>query len=164
MSHRFRLATASDASAIDSIYNHYVRTSTATFDIQESDARRRLEWLEARSERHPVVVLSDDSDEVVAWGSLSAWRDRAAYDGTAEITVYVDAAHLGKRLGEATFREMERRARELGYHVLISVIAAENVASIRMCERLDYELAGRLTQVGRKFDRFVDIVLYQKVL
>ena len=59
-------------------------------------------------------------------------------------------------------RELERRARELGYHVLVSVVTAENVASIDMALRLGYREAGRLHDIGRKFGRWVDVVFLEK--
>lgn len=160
----FRRATADDARTIDAIYNHYVRTSTATLDLDESTLPSRLRWIEEHGEAHPAIVALDDSGDVLGWGALSPFKPRGGYAGSVEITAYVAPEMLGKRLGETLFVELERRATELGYHVVISIVTAENTASVDLALRLGYREAGRLSEIGRKFGRMLDVVFLEKIL
>lgn len=159
----FRPAAASDAEAIARIYNHYIRTSTATFDTEEKTAADRVEWLAEHGGRYPVLVAEQDG-VIVAWGSLSKWGTRCAYAHTVEISVYVaeDATRSG--LGPAMSRELLALASELGHHAIVSQIVSENEPSLKMTARLGFTEVGRLREVGRKFDRWLDVVLMELLL
>lgn len=158
-----RRAGANDAAAIAAIYNHYVRTSVATFDTQETTAQDRVEWLSQHSDPYPVLVAQREG-VVVGWGSLSRWGTRCAYRHTVEISVYVAHDSVGSGLGPALALALLGEADRLGHHAVVSQIVHENEPSIRMSERLGFEHVGRLREVGRKFDRWLDVVLMELVL
>ena len=158
-----RPAAESDASAIAAIYNHYVRTSTATFDTVERSVAIQLAWLAEHVDPHPVLVAESDGG-VVAWGALSRWGTRSAYLHTVEISTYVAPDAVGQGLGPALSEVLIGRARALGHHAIISQIVHENEASLSMARRLGFERIGTLREVGRKFDRWLDVVLMELVL
>jgi L-amino acid N-acyltransferase len=151
-----RDAEASDAAAIAAIYNQAVLKTTATFDIEPKTAEDRGLWLAEHDDLHPVIVVERDG-VVVAWGSLSSVSGRRAWDSTVEISTYVDERHHGTGVGRALGTELIARARELGHHVIVSRVCAENVASIHLSEQLGFECVGRMHEVGRKFDRWLDV-------
>jgi phosphinothricin acetyltransferase len=158
-----RPATELDASAIADIYNHYVRTSTATFDTDEKSVEDRAAWLGEHGGLYPVIAAENDG-AVVAWGSLSKWGTRCAYRHTVEISVYVapDATRLG--LGPKMCEALVELARGLGHHAIISQVVSENEPSLKMGARLGFENVGRLRQVGCKFDRWLDVVLMELLI
>jgi L-amino acid N-acyltransferase len=156
-----RSATARDAEVIAEIYNAAVTTSTATFDLEPVSAESRAEWLAEHDDTHPVLIAERDG-EVVAWGSLSSVSDRAAWDATVEISTYVAPAHIGTGLGTLLGVELLERASELGHHVVISRVCAENTASIHLTERLGFSHVGVMHEVGRKFGRWLDVVIMEK--
>ena len=156
-------ATAQDARVIAEIYNEAVTSSTATFDLEPVSMESRVEWLAEHDDTHPVLVARRDG-EVVAWGSLSSVSDRAAWDATVEISTYVAPGHIGTGLGTLLGVELLDRARELGHHVVISRVCAENTASIRLTERLGFGHVGVMHEVGRKFGRWLDVVILEKRL
>lgn len=158
-----RDADERDAEAIARIYNHYVATSAVTFDTEPKTAEDRRAWLAAHGERHPVVVAESDG-RVIGWGSLSPWHVRPAYDASVEVSSYIDPAHLGKGIGSALMRELIALAEQAGHHVLLSQVVAGNDASIALGERFGYREVGRLPQVGRKFDEWLDVVIMALVL
>ena len=82
---RPRLATVADAEAINAIYNHYVRTSAATFQVDDETTEERVEELRNRPNDQPMIVLEADG-EIVGWGALSPFRSRCAYRDTIELT------------------------------------------------------------------------------
>ncbi len=44
---------------------------------------------------------------------------------------------------------------------MIAGVDSENTASLRFLERSGFERAGRLREVGYKFDRFLDLIFLQ---
>lgn len=158
-----RNAVASDAPSIAEIYNHYVRTSTATFDTRERSLADQERWLAEHTGPYPALVAEQDG-VVLAWGALSPWGTRCAYRHTVEISTYVAPDSVGQGLGPALGDALISRARELGHHAVISQIVHENEPSLKMARRLGFEHAGTLREVGRKFDRWLDVFLMELVL
>jgi len=113
--------------------------------------------------QHPATVALVD-DVVVGWGSLSTWGTRCAYQHTVEISTYIAPGATGAGIGPALADDLLARARELGHHAVVSQIVHDNEASLKMVRRLGYEHVGTLKQVGRKFDRWLDVVLMEYVI
>jgi phosphinothricin acetyltransferase len=109
---RIRRAVSTDAEAIARVYNHYIRTSTSTFDTEPKTAEERASWIVGRSAAHPVFVAEQDG-HLVAWGALSPWGERPAYQHSVEISTYVDAEDtrkgVGPELATALISEPHRR-------------------------------------------------------
>lgn len=158
-----RPALESDLDAINAIYNHYVLTSTCTYQEEPSTGEERLAWFRGRSEAHPVVVAEVDG-EVVGWASLSPFRDRSAYRRTVEASIYIrhDRQRLG--IGRALLLDLIDRARALGHRALIGGVSAEQEASIRLQESLGFRKVGHFREVGYKFDQWLDVAFYQLML
>lgn len=164
MQHTIRLATAADLPAIHRIYEHYVKHSTCTFQIDGETIRQREQWFADHGDRHPVTVCVDASKEIVGWASLSTFNRRGAYDTTAEVSVYIDHHRHNNGLGRALSQDLIRRATELKYHVLIAGICTEQTASLRLHKSLGYVQVGHFCEVGRKFDRWLDVAYLQLTL
>ena len=160
---RIRKATEGDVAAITDIYNDAIRHSTATFDTEPKTVVDRVEWLRTHDDRHPVLVLEFDG-QVVGWVSLSAWSERQAYSGTAEITFYVDASCRGRGFGRMLQEAMLLEAENRGFHTVIARITAGNDVSVRLCESAGFEHIGTMREVGRKFGELLDVHILQKML
>ena len=83
-----RPAAQADLPAINAIYNHYVLTSTCTYQTEPSTDAERLAWFRERGPKHPITV-AERHGQIVGWGSLSHFHPRAAYQHTVEDSVYV---------------------------------------------------------------------------
>lgn len=159
-----RPATDSDAEAIRAIYNHYVLNDTCTFDTIEQPSDARLEWLKQhRDEGLPVLVAEEDG-QVIAWGSLSRYHQRCAYRTSVEFSVYVDHRKHGRGVGIRLVRELIEIARTSDMHCVIGLICSENVGSLRMVKSLGFDICGELKEVGRKFDRWLNVTFVQLIL
>jgi len=158
-----RTATVNDAAAIAAIYNHYVTSSTATFDTESKSVDDRAEWLRDRGPDYPVLVV-ERGGRVLGWGALSKWGTRCAYRHTVEISIYVAPDATGDGLGPALGEALAAQARSVGHHAVISQIVAGNEPSLKMAARLGFVEVGRLREVGRKFDRWLDVVEMELVL
>ena len=155
-----RPATIEDAAAVAAIYNQAVTGTTASFDIESKSVEDRETWISDRGARHPVLV-AETHGAVVAWGALSRYSERPAYDRTVEISVYVDAAHHGRGLGHAMSLALLDAAAAADLHVILARICTENVVSIAMVRNLGFTPAGVMHQVGRKFGRWLDVETWE---
>ena len=158
-----RLATAKDLPAINSIYNYYVIHSTCTYQTEPSTEKERAEWFEAHGGNYPVTV-GEREGKVVSWASISPFHRRAAYRPTVENSVYVQNDLLGQGIGRALLEDLILRATALGFHSIIAFISADQAASVKLHERLAFEKVAHLHQVGRKFNRWLDVVYMQRML
>jgi phosphinothricin acetyltransferase len=158
-----RLATAADLPAINAIYNHYVRTSTCTYQTEPSTDAERAEWFADRDARLPVTVAELDG-RVAGWGSLNRFHARAAYRFTTENSVYVDHAMHRQGIGRALLVDLIARARVLEYHAILAVISADQAASLKLHEALGFVEVGCAREIGWKFDRWLDVAYLELLL
>jgi phosphinothricin acetyltransferase len=160
---RVRLATIDDAEAIRSIYNVEVADSTVTFDLVPRTLEDQRAWLTARSGAHAVLV-GDDNGEVVGFASLSPYRDRPAYSTTVEDSVYVRRDQQGHGLGKVLLGELLQVATAHGFHAVMARIVGGHHASISLHRAHGFDIVGTEREIGRKFGRWLDVVLMQKIL
>jgi phosphinothricin acetyltransferase len=158
-----REAGLSDIPAITDIYNDEVLNGVATFDTEIKSIDDRIEWFNNHDYKHPIYVACYQN-EVVAWASLSKWSDRSAYDGTAEVSVYVHKDHRAKGLGSLLFTHLVQTAETLGLHYLLSRITQGNDTSIRLHLRNGFTIVGVMHEVGHKFGSFLDVTIMEKIL
>ncbi len=158
-----RPATPGDASAINDIINHYILSSTTTFLLTPQTLDERLTWFASRSARHPAVVAEADGT-IVGWAALSSFRPKAAYDGTAEVAVYVRHDAQRRGIGRALVTALVEQARASGFHTIVAGICSESTASIALFEHLGFMKVAHFREVGRKFGRWLDVEFYEGLL
>lgn len=161
--YRVRVAEDGDLPAIADIYNDVVLNSTATFDVEPWTPEGQQRWLSEH--RHPYAVLvAEQADEVVGWASLGSYRSKEAYRFTAEDSVYVRSDMQEGGIGALLVARLLEAAAENGFRTVIARIAAPNPASVRLHRRFGFRRVGVEREVGRKFGRWLDVVVMQKAL
>jgi phosphinothricin acetyltransferase len=158
-----RLAEATDAEAIRSIYNVEVLESTVTFDLVPRSHEDQRAWLLAHAGAHPAVVAVDGGD-VAGFGSLSPYKDRPAYSTTVEDSVYVHRDQRGKGVGRLLLNELLSLATTHGFHSVIARIVGDHDASIALHRTCGFTMVGVEKEVGRKFGKWLDVVEMQRLL
>ena len=158
-----RPARLDDAAAIAAIYNHEVLHTVSTFDLVPRTVDEQESWLAARSGAFSAVVAVGGDDEVLGFAALSRYKERAAYSTTVEDSVYVDRAHAGRGLGRLLLTEVCDIARSSGFHSVIARIEASGTASRALHAACGFDLVGVERQVGRKFNRWLDVAVMQLV-
>ncbi|NVN12645.1 GNAT family N-acetyltransferase [Nguyenibacter vanlangensis] len=161
-----RDATEADLSGILAIYNEVVRTSSAVYTEQEATLEDRKVWFAQRAgQGYPVLVAGHPADDsVLGYATFGDFRPWPGYRHTVEHSVYVRADMRGRGVGRALVEPLFGRATSLGKHVMVAGIDAANPASIRLHDRLGFERAGTLREVGHKFGRWRDLVFMQRFL
>jgi phosphinothricin acetyltransferase len=161
---KYRLASLDDSEAIRAIYNREVLGSTVTFDLVPRTSEDQIAWMDEHSGAHPAVVAVNDHGRVSGFGSLSPYRPRPAYRTTVEDSVYVDPAFQGKGVGRGLLHELIGLAESHGFHAVIGRIVSGHEASIALHRSCGFEAIGVEREVGRKFGRWLDVVLMQRLV
>ena len=157
------MARPSDAEALRRIYNREVTETTVTFDLVPRTLEEQQRWIEEHSGVHPALVAEID-DEVVGFASLTPYRSRPAYATTVEDSVYVDERHRGRGVGGVLLSEILSLASTSGFHAVMARIVGTHEASIRLHRSCGFELVGIEREIGRKFGKWLDVALMQRLL
>ena len=158
-----RHATPADAPALAAIYNHEVENETSTFDLVPRSLEEQLAWQGAR-EGAFCVFVADLDGEVAGFGALSPYKERAAYRTSVEDSVYVDRSLSRRGIGRLLLTALLEVARESGFHAVFARIEASGAASRALHEACGFRLVGVEVEVGRKFNRWLDVALMQCLL
>jgi len=162
---RIRALEDDDLPAVQAIYAHHVATSLGTFETEPPDVN------EMRA-RHAGIVqaglpyLAAELDgQILGYAYANLFRPRAAYRSTVEDSIYVAPEAVGAGIGQALLTELIERCTALGVRQMLAVIGdSQNAASIGTHRACGFAYVGVLTSVGRKFDRWVDVVIMQLAL
>lgn len=161
-----RHATPEDASAIADIWNPYIRDTAVTFNRVERRPEDVVGLMTARAERDwPWLVAAEEEEGgLIGFATYAQFRPGAGYAHAMEHTIILDPDAGGKGAGRALIEALVAHARERGVHVLVGCVSAENEAGIAFHARLGFREAGRIREAGRKFDRWMDLVLFELVI
>jgi len=161
---RIRPAQPADLPALLAIYNDAVVHTTASWDLLPWTAVQHAEWYATKAEhRHPILVAEADG-EIVGYSAYGPFREKAGYAATMEHSVYVRADRQGKGIGRALMVAIIEAARANGVHALIGGLSSDNDVSMALHHSFGFVEVGRLPEVGRKFDRWLDLVMLQLIL
>jgi phosphinothricin acetyltransferase len=160
-----RSGLAEDLQQINDIYNHYVRETPITFDIEPITMERRTEWLGHYDSagRHRLLVAVSD-DRVLGYATSSPWHPRRAYETSIETSVYLAPDATGDGVGTALYARLFEELGGEDLHRAYGGITMPNPASIALHERFGFERVAYFTEQGRKFDHYWDVALYEKPL
>jgi L-amino acid N-acyltransferase YncA len=158
-----RLATTDDAEAMRTIYNAEVVGTTVTFDMVARTREDQLAWLAEHRGAHPAIVAVA-AGVVVGFASVSPYRSRPAYSTTVEDSVYVGSEHRGQGTGRLLLADLMTVAASHGFHAVMARIVGGHAASIALHKSCGFELVGVEREVGRKFGRWLDVALMQRLL
>jgi phosphinothricin acetyltransferase len=162
-----RLATLGDAEQIRQIYNYEVSNTLATFDLVPRSLDDQQRWITDRNGAFAAIVAvdpGDDRGEVIGFGSLSPYKERAAYRTSVEDSVYVRRDRGGQGIGKLILSELLRIAKASGFHAVFGRITASSDASIALHRSCGFELVGIEREVGRKFNKWLDVAVMQALL
>lgn len=159
-----RDAYENDLSDILTITNDAILDTTAVWSLSPITLQSRQTWYADRKSKGFPIIVADNDGKVVGFASFGDFRPWEGYIHTVEHSLYVaqDRRHQG--IGRSLLQELIQRAIGLQKHVMIGGIEANNIASIELHKSMGFEQVGRLREVGRKFDRWLDLVFMQRLL
>ncbi len=162
-----RDAVPADIARIMEIWNPFILNGLATFNSVEHTAETLAHMLRDKHVQGLgfLVAEQDGQDgQVGGFASYGQFRGSVGYRHTYEHTVYVAPGRGGCDIGRQLLAATEDHARARGGHSMFAGVSAGNQAAIAFHRRLGYTEVARLPEVGRKFDRWHDLVLMQKFL
>ena len=158
-----REARPDDLLVMLEIYNDAVLTSAATFDLEPIDIVTRKRWFDEHDMQYPLVT-AESSGVVAGYCCISPYSKKPGYSKTVELSVYVHRRYRGQRIGTALVKDMIARARQLGFHAIVSSISGSNYESEKLHRKLGFEFRGCMKHLGYKFGQWQDVALYELIL
>jgi L-amino acid N-acyltransferase YncA len=135
-----RDATINDLTRIVEIYNSTIPTRMVTADTEPVTVESRIAWFhEHNTTNRPLWVVLDDAEQITGWVSFQSFYGRAAYDATAEISIYLDASQRGKGLGKEILQYSISQAKTFGIKTLLGFIFAHNEPSLKLFRHAGFE-------------------------
>lgn len=160
-----RPADIDDAIDIAYIYNYYIATSHCTFEIEPVDLaemQRRIN--EGMAAGYPFLVAEGDDDEILGYAYGNEYRPRSAYIHSVEVSVYVRPGHDGKGIATSLYEALFPEIIAGDFHAIVAGISLPNDASVHLHEKFGFEKVAHFREVGRKFDRWIDVGYWELVL
>jgi phosphinothricin acetyltransferase len=162
-----RDAVDGDMPALRDLYNALIPTTTVAWTEALQTLRERRAWFRAQQRAGYPVLVAEIAGEVVGFTAYGSFRGSGKWPGyryTVEHTIHVHEDAWGCGVGRALLDALMERAREDRVHVMVGAIDADNRDSIAFHERLGFSVVATMPEVGRKFDRWLDLVLMQRIL
>ena len=158
---------------LTALYNRYIRETAITFDLQPYTAEQRQRaWMShyAHSGRYRLFVaeFSDGSIEenrqIIGYASSSQFHSKAAYETSVETSIYLDSDFVGKGLGSQLYGALFFALSQEDVHRAYAGVTLPNEASMAVHRKFGFKQAALYREVGRKFDRYWDVMWLEKEL
>ncbi|HFE6105356.1 TPA: N-acetyltransferase family protein [Staphylococcus aureus] len=156
-----RCAKKEDLNAILAIYNDAIINTTAVYTYKPQTIDERIAWFETKQRNHEPIFVFEENGSVLGFATFGSFRPWPAYQYTIEHYIYVDASARGKGIASQLLQRLIVEAKAKGYRTLVAGIDASNEASIKLHQKFNFKHAGTLTNVGYKFDYWLDLAFYE---
>jgi len=151
-----------DAAQIADIYNYYIQNTTITFEKETLSSSEISNRIISYTDTYPWLVYEVDN-LILGYAYASQWRPRKAYQYSAEASIYLNPDKAKTGLGTILYSSLISRLKEHGIHSVIGVITLPNDSSIKLHKKLGFREVGIFTEIGRKFNKWLDTSLWELV-
>lgn len=146
---QFRDATIEDLPIIVAIYNSTIPGRMVTADTSAVTVADKLQWFnEHNTQTRPLWIVEEDDKNIIGWVSFQDFYGRPAYNGTAEISIYLDETKRGKGYGKKILEYAIAKSPSLGIHTLLGFIFAHNITSLQLFLQLGFEEWANLLDIA----------------
>ncbi|MGE6630327.1 N-acetyltransferase family protein [Bacillus sp. NPDC077027] len=159
-----RIATEDDLKAIVDIYNSTIASREVTADTEPVTVEERRNWFLNHSDKRPLYVKTDDNGTIYGWLSFETFYGRPAYNGTVEISIYLNQDYRGQGIGSLFLKEALELAPSLNIRTLLAFIFGHNKASIQLFKKYGFKQWGYLPQVAKMDGNKYDLAILGKEL
>lgn len=162
-----RPAVEGDLPAITHLFNVLIPTTATAWRDHLADEDEMADWWARQTASDHPVLVAEVGGRVVGYATWTGFRGGDRFPGyrrTVEHTVHVDGDQHGRGVGRALLEALVATAAERDVHVIVGAIDSENTGSLAFHRSLGFVEVGRMPEVGRKFDRWLDLVLVQRIV
>jgi len=157
----FKELEEKDLPEVLKIYNWYIQHSTATFHTEPVPIDQLKEFIYINHPLYKSFLIYQNND-IAGYCFLTHYKQRQAYDRTAEVTIYLKPEFCSRGIGKAALVKLEQTAKNHNIKNLIGVISGDNHESIGLFEKSNFVKYAHFKNVGEKFNKILDVVAYQK--
>ena len=159
-----RAAVVRDLPELTRIYNHYVAHSHCTFDIDTYSVEERRGWWRQFDAARYQCWVAEHAGRVIGYACSQPLKAKGGYETSVEVSVYVDAARTGAGTGRSLYQRLLAGLAPEEVHRAYALIALPNDPSIALHQKMGFRQVAHLSEVGRKFGRFWDVVWLERSL
>ncbi|NQT57574.1 MAG: N-acetyltransferase family protein [Bacteroidetes bacterium] len=161
----YRYAELTDIPELTSIYNHYIRHTTATFDLEPVTIENRQEWFNYHNpESRYKIITAIQNETVIGYACTSTFREKAAYATSVESSIYMHPDYTGHGVGFNLYSKLFSLLEETDIHRVYACITIPNPVSISLHTKFQFKKVGLFTEAGFKFGKYRDIQWMEKQL
>lgn len=158
----FRYATPQDLERIVSTYNATIPSQLATADLEPVSVQSKQAWFEAHHPNTRPIWTVNIHNNYVGWMSFNSFYGRPAYNGTVELSIYLEESVRGKGLGKLCLQKAINEAPTRQIHTLLGFIFGHNAISLQLFYKFGFSNWGRLPQVADMNGNRRDLVIVGK--
>jgi len=152
-----------DLPALTDIYNHYVKTSPATFDLEPASLQARREWMSRYADAGPHrLLVATLGDAIVGYATSGKLREKPGYLPSVETTVYVHPDHQARGIGARLYATLFAALAGEDVHRAYAAVVLPNPASVALHVRFGFAPVGTYSEAGRKFGRYWDVQWFER--
>lgn len=144
-----RIAKEYDLKDIVAIYNSTIPSRLATADTVPVTVESKREWFRQHAPDHRPLMVYEQDDTIAAWVSFQSFYGRPAYEGTAEISIYIAREYRGQGLGKKLLQQALEMTGGLGIKTVVGFIFSHNIPSLSLFKSFGFEEWGCLPDVAR---------------
>ncbi len=158
-----RSVSSIDTTQIAEIYNYYIKTSHATFELETISSDEMENRIKETLERNYPFFVCEENGEIVGYAYGRAFRPRRAYQHSIEVSVYIRNGFEGKGIGTILYQKLFAEILQKDFHAIIAGISLPNEASIKLHEKFGFEKVAHFREVGFKFGHWVDVGYWELI-
>jgi phosphinothricin acetyltransferase len=155
-----RMATPDDAASILAVYAPYIRDTVISFELEVPTVAEMRERIRETLELAPWLVWESEG-EIAGYAYASRHRERAAYQWSIDVSVYVARGAHRTGLGRLLYTNLLRMVSDLGYHRVFAGITLPNDSSVGLHESMGFRPVGVYRAVGFKLGAWHDVGWWQ---
>ena len=158
-----RMASEQDIDSICLIYNQGIEDRIATLETEQKDLTYMKNWLEQHQGRYKVLV-AECNGVVIGWASLNQYSNRCAYNGVADLSIYIRRDYRGKGIGTVMLEDLEALAVYQGFNKIILFTFSFNRLGQGLYKKSGYREVGVLEKQGQMDGKYIDVMIMEKLI
>lgn len=158
-----RVATPADAEQICDIYNHYIENTIITFEEEPVSVTEMQVRITEIGCVFPWLVFEKEQ-RILGFAYANVWKSRSAYRHSIETTIYVSKQATREEIGSKLYSALITELQIMDAHCLIACIALPNEASVGLHEKVGFKPVAHFKEVGKKFEQWIDVGFWERML